>query len=80
MCRRLDKPWVKRMEIQMSNSFVIEVGRRVVGLAVRCRRGFQFFASDPAYRPLERQVFRRARSLAHAVAEFKRPGIEAPAR
>jgi len=56
----------------MSESFVVEANRKVVGVAVRCRGGFRFFASDPVYRRLERRVFRHARSLAFSVGNLER--------
>jgi hypothetical protein len=51
----------------MSSRFVVETGGRVVGLALRCRGGFRFFASDSGFRALDRRTFPRLRALLHAV-------------
>lgn len=56
----------------MSEHFVVEADRRVVGVAVRCAGGFRFFSSEPAFSPLDGRVFRRARAVVHAVAKFAR--------
>ena len=63
----------------MSDSFVVEANRRVVGIAIRCRGGYKFHASEPEFRPLEKRTFRRAKSLAHSVGEFARTLLEASA-
>ena len=56
----------------MSDHFVVEAGRRVVGLAVRSPGGDKFFSSDEAYSHLEGRTFARARSLSNAVAKVGR--------
>ena len=56
----------------MSDRFVVEADRRVVGLAVRSAGGFRFFASDQAYAHLEGKTFARARALSNAVAKVSR--------
>jgi hypothetical protein len=56
----------------MSDRFVVEADRKVVGVAVRGPGGFKFFSSDPAYRELERRTFRHAKAVAHSVAELTR--------
>lgn len=56
----------------MSDRFVVEADRRVVGLAVRSPGGFKFFSSDQAYAHLEGRTFARARSLSNAVAKVGR--------
>ena len=56
----------------MSERFVVEADRRVVGVAVRFPGGFRFFSSDPAYLALESRVFPRARALASSVAKISR--------
>lgn len=57
----------------MSNDrFVVEVERRVVGLAVRVPGGFQFFASEPGYEDVESAVFPRARALMARLGEIAR--------
>ncbi len=60
----------------MSDSFV-EANRRVVGIAIRCRGGYKFNASEPEFRALEKQTFRRAKSLDHSVGEFARKLLKA---
>lgn len=56
----------------MSERFVVEADRRVVGVAVRFPGGFKFFSSDTAYLPLEGRTFARAKALAHSVAKITR--------
>ena len=56
----------------MSDRFVVESDRRVVGIAVRVPGGFQFFCSNPNFRRLEGTVFPRARSIQHVVARHAR--------
>ena len=52
--------------------FVVEADRRVVGVAVRDRGGFRFFASDKDYQDLDRILFPRAKMLANKVAQLGR--------
>ena len=47
----------------MSDHFVIESDRRVVGIAVRVPGGFKFFASDSDFLEIEGQVFPRANAI-----------------
>jgi hypothetical protein len=49
------------------NRFVVEAGKRVVGVAVRIRGGFRFFYSDPDFSSIDRKVFRRVKDLARAI-------------
>ena len=56
----------------MSDRFVVEANRKVVGVAVRTRGGFRFFSSDPEYRPLEGQLFRRVAQMARRIAEIEK--------
>ena len=56
----------------MSDRFVVEADRRVVGLAVRVPGGFRFFASDPEFTSLEAKTFKHARSVAQRAAQFAR--------
>ena len=51
----------------MSDRFVVESDRRVVGVAVRSPGGFKFFSSDPGLCAAEGRTFARARSLTIAV-------------
>ena len=43
--------------------FIVEEGKRALGVAVRVQGGFQFFASDPAVRQLDGLVFPRVERL-----------------
>ena len=56
----------------MSDHFVVEADRRVVGLAVRSPGGFKFFSSDRDFARLEGRTFARARTLSNAVAKISR--------
>jgi hypothetical protein len=56
----------------MSNAFVVEVDRRVVGMAVRVAGGFRFFSSDSNFFPFEGKIFRRGRSIGRRLAELAR--------
>lgn len=56
----------------MSDSFVVEADRRVVGLAVRVPGGFKFFSSHPDFWELEAKKFPRARAVTRRVAELAR--------
>lgn len=54
-------------EFILSDRFVVEADRRVVGVAVRTQGGFRFFTSDPHFQDLEGKVFRRFRSVRGAI-------------
>lgn len=54
----------------MSDRFVVEADKRVVGVAVRAAGGFRFFTSHPDFQPMEGKTFRRARALIRRVQEF----------
>lgn len=56
----------------MSDRFVVEADRRVVGIAVRSPGGYRFFSSDAAYSRLEGRTFARAKTLASSVAKITR--------
>jgi hypothetical protein len=56
----------------MSERFVVEADRRIIGVAVRGPGGFRFFSSDAAYLPLEGRTFARAKALANAVTKMAR--------
>lgn len=56
----------------MTDRFVVEANRAVVGIAVRFDGGFRFFSSDPDFATLEGKTFRRARSVIHKVAKLAR--------
>ena len=54
----------------MSDRFVVEADKSVVGVAVRGAGGFRFFTSHPDFKPIEGKIFRRARALIRRVHEF----------
>ncbi len=54
----------------MSDSFVVEINRQVVGVALRCQEGYRFFASDPRFNRLDRKTFKRARTLSAEVRRY----------
>jgi hypothetical protein len=56
----------------MSDRFVVEADRKVVGIAVRAPGGFKFFSSDASFAGLEGQTFTRVRTLTNAVAKIRR--------
>lgn len=56
----------------MSDHFVVQAERRVVGIAVRVPGGFRFYTSDPDFKALETQVFPKARSIDRLAAEVAR--------
>jgi hypothetical protein len=58
------------MEFKLSDNFVVQAEKQVVGIAVRVPGGFRFFTSDPAYKGLEAQVFAKARSIDRLAAEI----------
>jgi len=57
----------------MSSRFVVETGGRVVGLALRVRGGYRFFASDSGFHAFEGRIFPRARALLQAVRRGGKP-------
>ena len=56
----------------MTDRFVVEADRRIVGVAVRSPGGYRFFSSDAAYSGLEGRTFARAKALASSVAKVRR--------
>ena len=58
----------------MSDSFVVEADRRVVGLAVRVPGGFKFFSSHPDFWELEAKKFPRARAV--IVPRVRKTGVQ----
>ncbi|HEX7850229.1 MAG TPA: hypothetical protein VF485_10915 [Sphingomonas sp.] len=51
------------LRTMLSNHFLIEADRRVIGLAIRFRGGFRFIASDERFRPLEGKLFRKLKAI-----------------
>ncbi|HET7577537.1 MAG TPA: hypothetical protein VFK19_13390 [Sphingomicrobium sp.] len=67
----------------MSDRFVIEADKSVVGVAVRSSDGFRFFTSNPDFKRLEGKTFRRARALVRRVQELaaiRRRALKSPRR
>lgn len=60
------------MERPVSDRFLVEAGRKAVGVAVRVRGGFRFFCSDEAYRKLDGLTFTQVRTLFGAVRQIAR--------
>ena len=56
-----------------NDGLAIEANGRVVGVAVRVRGGFMFFASDPEFKVLEASIFRDAEMVRRRVAEIVQP-------
>ena len=50
----------------------MEADRHVVGIAIRVRGGFKFFASDHAFIEAEGAVFPRPSAMARRIAEIAR--------
>jgi hypothetical protein len=55
----------------VSAHFSVEVDSKVVGLAVRVKGGFRFFAGDPALRQLEQSLFPRVKAIVERVRELR---------
>lgn len=55
----------------MAESFVIEVGRKVVGIAVRNGGDFRFYSSERDFVPLENASYRRLRDVERAAANVR---------
>lgn len=60
----------------MSSPFVVEKDGRTVGIGLRCRGGFRFFASEPLLRQLDGRVFPRVRALMRAVHSKGKAQVE----
>jgi hypothetical protein len=56
----------------MSDRFVVEADRQVVGVAVRVPGGFRFFSSDPEFSRLEARTFKRIRGMIRRVTQVAR--------
>lgn len=56
-------------ETMSAESYIIEVGRTTVGIAVRHRGDFRFYASRGDYVPLESASYRRLRDIEQAAAK-----------
>jgi hypothetical protein len=54
----------------VSDHFVVEANKITAGVAVRVPGGFRFFYSDPRFRRLDGQIFRKARTLVGRVRDL----------
>ena len=54
----------------MSDSYIIEVSSRAVGIVVRDSFGYRFFAAAQPYFRLEGQLFRSARDAERAAVQL----------
>lgn len=57
--------------------FAVEYDRRTVGVAVRARGGFAFYASDDRFDEMDGRVFPRIRSIERRLKKLatrRRPG------
>jgi hypothetical protein len=61
------------LEAIVSIGFAVEVGHRIIGVAVRCAGGFRVFASHGAYRKLEGRIFPNLRTVRRFAAELGAP-------
>ena len=55
-----------------TDRFVVESGKKVVGIAIKVPGGFKFFSSDPDYERLEATIFPRAHTLMRRVSDVGR--------
>jgi hypothetical protein len=58
----------------MSDRFVVEADRRVVGIAVRVKGGFRFFTADRGFRSLESRTFPKLKAVIARATEIARAG------
>ena len=64
---------------KVSDHFVVEAQRRVVGLAVRVPGGFKFFCSDTDFLSIEGEVFPRISAINRRIAQIDRARRVTPA-
>lgn len=62
----------------MSERFVVEADRKVVGVAVRCPGGYRFYASEDGFFPLENRSFPSVRALTSAAGRLARARGNSP--
>ena len=62
----------------MSERFVVEADRKVVGVAVRCAGGYRFYASEDGFFQLENRQFASVRALTSAAGRLARARGAAP--
>ena len=56
----------------MSDRFVVEADKKVVGIAVKVPGGYRFYSSDPDFLQMEGTTFPRAKAMAQKVAQIVR--------
>ena len=62
-------------ELEMSDTYIIEVRSQTAGIVVRDREGFRFFAASHRFNPMEGQVFRNAREAERAALRLANGGL-----
>jgi hypothetical protein len=65
----------KVAELEMSDTYIIEVRSQTAGIVVRDREGFRFFAASHRFNPMEGQVFRNAREAERAALRLANGGL-----
>jgi hypothetical protein len=61
--------------LEMSDTYIIEVGSQAAGIVVRDREGYRFFAASHRFNPIEGQVFRNAREAERAALRLASGGL-----
>lgn len=56
----------------MSDRFVVEADKKVVGIAVKVPGGYRFYSSDPDFLQMEGTTYPRAKAMAQRVAQIVR--------
>jgi hypothetical protein len=57
----------------VSIGFAVEVGHRIIGVAVRGAGGFRLFSSDLAYRKMEGRIFPNLRTITRFATQLGAP-------
>jgi hypothetical protein len=60
----------------MSDSYIIEVNSKPVGIVVRDPDGYRFFAASPRFYRMDGQLFRNAREAEHAARRLANGGLQ----
>lgn len=61
------------LETIVSIGFAVEVGHRLIGVAVRCAGGSRVFSSDLAYRNPEGRIFPNLRTITRFATQLGAP-------
>ena len=61
--------------LEMSDTYIIEVGSQAAGIVVRDREGYRFFAASHRFNPIDGQVFRNAREAERAALRIANGGL-----